>query len=89
MYDILKPSVFWKIWRRGPLTSLLGGGSDGLDPALTASLLYVQHLKGLVWTRASAENFPGGRGRGQRLFQGRPTKKKKRKIAKKAEKWHF
>jgi len=29
MYDVLKPSVFRKIWRRGPLTSFLGGrGSD-------------------------------------------------------------
>jgi len=25
MYDILKPSVFWKIWRRGPIWSFLGG----------------------------------------------------------------
>jgi len=36
MYVILKPSVFWKIWQRGPITSFLGGrwASDGLDPAL-------------------------------------------------------
>jgi len=37
MYDILKPSVLWKIWRRGLLISFLEGGSDGLDPALVAS----------------------------------------------------
>jgi len=34
VYDILKPSVFWKIWWRGPLTLFMGGGSDGLDPTL-------------------------------------------------------
>jgi len=38
MYDILKPSVFWKIWQRGSLSSFLGvGGSDGLGPALNKS----------------------------------------------------
>jgi len=39
MYNILKPSVFWKIWQRGPLTSFLGGEgvSDGLDPTLIIS----------------------------------------------------
>jgi len=25
MYDILKPSVIWKIWQRGAPTSFLGG----------------------------------------------------------------
>jgi len=36
MHDVLKPSAFWKIWWRRPLTSFLGegGGSDGLDLAL-------------------------------------------------------
>jgi len=26
MYDILKPSVLWKIWRRGTLNFISGGG---------------------------------------------------------------
>jgi len=34
MYGILKPSVFWKIWRRGSPNFISGGVSDGLDPAL-------------------------------------------------------
>jgi len=25
MYDILKPSMFWKVWRRGPLLHFCGG----------------------------------------------------------------
>jgi len=29
MYDILKLSVFWKIWRRRGLTLFLGGGVLG------------------------------------------------------------
>jgi len=33
VYDILNPSVFWKIWQRELLTSFLVG-SGGLDPAL-------------------------------------------------------
>jgi len=38
-YDVIhhaghfKTICVWKIWRRGPLTSFMGG-SDGLDPAL-------------------------------------------------------
>jgi len=37
MYDILKPSLFWKTWRR---VCVWGGkgASDGLDPALCCSL---------------------------------------------------
>jgi len=34
MYDILKPSVFWKIWQRGAPYFISGGASDGLDLAL-------------------------------------------------------
>jgi len=36
-YDILKPSVFWKIWRKGASNFISWGGlggSDGLDPSL-------------------------------------------------------
>jgi len=44
MYDILKQSVFWKIWQ----TSFLGvgEGSDDLEPALlyTTSLDYAKLL---------------------------------------------
>jgi len=37
MCDILKSSVFWKIWQRGAPDFISGGGgtSDGLDPALS------------------------------------------------------
>jgi len=34
MYDILKPSVFWKILRREAPIFISGGASDSLDPAL-------------------------------------------------------
>jgi len=30
MYDILKPSGFWKIWQRRPLTSFLKGAGMAL-----------------------------------------------------------
>jgi len=33
MYDILKPSVLWKLGEKGPITAFMGA-SDGLDPAL-------------------------------------------------------
>jgi len=36
MHDILKPSAFWKIWRRGALYVNSRGASDGLDPALNS-----------------------------------------------------
>jgi len=51
MYDILKPSVFWKIWRRGALRNFRGGGgSDGLDPVLpTIRHLFQQRLSTFHW----------------------------------------
>jgi len=34
MYYNLKPSVFWKFWKRGFLTLFFWEASDGLHPAL-------------------------------------------------------
>jgi len=38
-YDILKPSVSWKIWKMGGANIISEGGSDGLDPALQVRYL--------------------------------------------------
>jgi len=45
MYDILKPSVFWKIWQKWSPYFISEGGSDGLNPALFNRILHVgEHI---------------------------------------------
>jgi len=46
MHAILRPSVFWKIWRRGALNFISGGGgSNGLDPALFIQAYSLHRVK--------------------------------------------
>jgi len=44
MYDILRPSVIWKNWLRGPPNLISREASDGLDPALSAEAGVVLNL---------------------------------------------
>jgi len=59
MYDILKSSMFWKIWQRGGGANIIfwGGGSDGLDPALHASAYYDEYNKkfGFWWSQLNSQ----------------------------------